>query len=179
MLELFDLQAGKALIPRQPQTRWADEYAFAVGDVGLLKKPLVVHKDTGWFNYSPDGDFLDQIAYRKAPLFKGLPEMRIYGATDELKADPTNHALAEELLALLGTALKVLDCSRVDLLATGLRAKVEALELLGCTAEAVSAYEDALAVNPKVGDTSGKTEEVGDLLDSLPGCPRFLHLYAA
>lgn len=151
VLELFDLQAGKALFSRRPQTGWADEYAFAVGDDGLLKKLSVVHEDTGRFNYSPAGDFLDQTAYRKARLFKGSPEMRIYGAKDELKADPTNRALAEELLASLDAALKELDRSRVDFLATGLRAKGEALELLGHTAEAVSAYEEALAVNPKVG----------------------------
>jgi tetratricopeptide (TPR) repeat protein len=151
VLELFDLQTGKALFSRQPQTGWADEYAFALGDDGLLKKLTVVHKDTGRFSYSPAGEFLDQTAYRKARLFKGSPEMRIYGAKDELKADPTNHDLAEELLASLDTALKELDRARVDYLAIGLRAKGETLELLGRTAEAVNAYEEALAVNPKVG----------------------------
>ena len=151
VLELFDLQTGKALFTRQPQTGWADEYTFTVGDDGLLKKLSVVHNDIGRFSYSPAGEFLDQIAYRKARLFKGSPEMRIYGAKDELKADPTNHDLAVELLASLDTALKELDRARVDYLAIGLRAKGEALELLGRTLEAISAYEEALTVNPKVG----------------------------
>jgi tetratricopeptide (TPR) repeat protein len=151
VLELFDLQAGKALFSRQPQTGWADEYVFAVDDDGLLKTLSVVHKDTGRFNYALAGDFLDQVAYRKARLFKGSPEMRIYGAKAELKADPTSRALAEELLPSLDAALKELDRARVDFLATGLRAKGEALELLDRTAEAVSAYEEALTADPKVG----------------------------
>lgn len=151
VLELFDLQTGKALFSRPPQTGWADEYEFEVGSDGLLKKLAVVHKDTGRFNYSPAGDFLDQTKYRKARLVKGPPEMRIYSAKHELKADPTNRALAEELLPSLDAALKELDRARVDFLATGLRAKGEALELLGRTAEAVSAYEEALTANPKVG----------------------------
>ncbi len=151
LLELFDLQIGKALFSRQPHSGWADEYAFVVGGDGLLKMLSVVHKDTGRFSYSPDGDFLDQSAYRKARLFKGSPEMRIYGAKDELKADPKNRALAEELLVSLDAALKELDRSRVDFLATGLRAKGEALEMLDRSGEAINAYEQALAVNPKVG----------------------------
>lgn len=151
VLELFDLKTGKSLFSRQPQTGWADEYAFSVGDDGMLKKLSVIHKDTGRFSYSPAGDFLDQIAYRKARLFKGPPEMRIVGAKEEMKADPTNLDLAEELLTSLDEALKELDRARVDYLAIGLRVKGEALELLGRTAEAVNAYEEALTANPKVG----------------------------
>lgn len=151
VLELFDLRTEKALFSRQPQTGWADKYAFTVGDDGVLKRLSVIHRDTGRFSYSPDGEFLDQTAYRKARLFGGSPEMRIYGAKDELKADPTNRALAEELLASLDAALKELDHSRADFVATGLRAKGEALELLGRTGEAISSYEQALTVNPKVG----------------------------
>lgn len=143
-LELFNLKTGEPLFSKQPQTGWADEYAFAVGDDGILEKLSVIHKDIGRFSYSPAGDFLDQSAYRKARLFKGSPEMRIYGAKDELKADPANHDLAEELLASLDAALKELDRARVDYLAIGLRVKGEALELLGRTAEAVNAYEEAL-----------------------------------
>jgi len=151
VLELFDLQTGKALFSRQPETGWADQYEFAVGNDGLLEKLSVIHKDTGRFNYSPAGDFLDKATFRKARLVKGPPEMRIYSAKDELKADPTNRALAEELLPSLDAALKELDRARIDYLATGLRAKGEILELLGRTAEAVSAYEEALIADPKVG----------------------------
>lgn len=151
LLELFDFEAGTTLFSRQPQTGWADRYAFAVGDDGSLKKLSVIHKDIGRFSYSPVGDFLDQSAYRKARLFKGSPEMRIYGAMDELKADPTNRARAEELLASLDAALKEVDRSHMDVVAIGLRVKGETLEVLGRTGEAISAYEDALAVNPKVG----------------------------
>lgn len=151
ILELFDLQAGTKLFSKSPSTGWADEYAFIVGKDGGLKKLSVVHKETGRFNYSPAGDFLDQATYRKARLFKGSPESRIYGAKDALKADPTNRELAEELLISLDAALIELDRSRVDYLSTGLRAKGEALEMLGRTAEAVCAYEQALAANPKAG----------------------------
>lgn len=151
ILELFDLQAGTNLFSKTPSTGWADDYVFTVGEDGGLKKLSVVHKETGRFNYSPAGDFLDQAKYRKARLFKGSPESRIYGAKNELKADPTNRELAEELLASLDAALKALDRSRVDYLSTGLRTKGEALEILGRTAEAVAAYEQALAANPKAG----------------------------
>ncbi|QBK03782.1 hypothetical protein DW355_02450 [Hylemonella gracilis] len=151
LLELFDLQGGEALFSKQPQTGWADEYSFAVGDDGVLEKLSVIHEGTGRFNYSPSGDFLDHTEFRKARLFTGSPEMRIFGAKEELKADPTNRTLAEELLAPLEVALKEVERSRVDSLATGLRTKGEILELLGRGAEAISAYEMALAVNPKVG----------------------------
>lgn len=151
ILELFDLQAGTKLFSKAPLTGWADDYAFTVGESGGLKKLSVVHKEAGRFSYSPAGDFLDQATYRKARLFKGSPESRIYGAKDALKDDPTNRELAEELVTSLNAALKELDHSRVDYLSMGLRAKGEALEMLGRTAEAVSAYEQALAANPKAG----------------------------
>lgn len=151
LLELFDLQSGKALFSRQPQTGWADEYRFAVGNDGLIEMLSVIHKDIGRFNYSPAGEFLDHAVYRHARLMKGSPEMRIYSAKNELKASPTNRVLAEELLPSLDVALKELDGARVDFLATGLRAKGEILEMLGHTAQAVSAYEEALAADPKVG----------------------------
>ncbi|MFG6459280.1 hypothetical protein [Roseateles sp. BYS96W] len=151
ILELFDLQAGTKLFSESPSTGWADDYAFTVGEDGALKKLSVIHKDTGRFNYSPSGEFLDQGTYRKARLSKGSAESRIYGARDALKAEPANVTVVAEVLTSLDAALKELDRSRVDYVSMGLRTKGEALELLGRLPEAVSAYEEALQANPKVG----------------------------
>lgn len=151
ILELFDVVSGAKLFSRPPQTGWADRYDFSVDEAGVLKRLSVIHADTGRFSYAPDGEFLDSAAYRKARLFKGTPESRIYGAKEALKEAPADGGLARELLGSLEQALQELDRSRVDYLATGLRTMGEALEVMGRPAEAVTAYEEALKANPKVG----------------------------
>jgi len=151
LLELFDLQGGVSMFSRAPATGWADKYSFAVDDNGQLKHLTVIHKDIGRFNYSPDGEFLEAATYQKARLKKGAPEMRIYAAKEALKADPENRKLAQELIVVLDDALGELTSERTDYRATGLRVKGEAMELLGRPGDALAAYEEAVALDPKIG----------------------------
>ncbi len=151
LLELYDLRAGTTLFSREPETGWSDRYAFSVNDTGELTRLTVVHNDLGRFGYAPTGEFLEKGAYRKARLDNGSAESRVYGAKDALKADPANRAVAEEVLATLDAALGELHEQRSDFLALGLRVKGEALEVLDRKAQAMVAYEQALAIDPKIG----------------------------
>jgi len=151
LLELFDLQAGGPMFSRTPATGWADQYSFVVDDRGNLKHLTVVHNDIGRFNYSPEGEFLEAAAYQNARLKKGAPEMRIYAAKEAQKADPENHQLAQELIAVLDAALGELTIDRTDYRAIGLRVKGEAMELTGRPGDALAAYAEAVKLNPKIG----------------------------
>ena len=152
LLEVFNLQVGAIVFSRAPESGWADQYEFTISEDGKLIRLAVIHKDIGRFNYSASGDFLDSEMHQKARLQKGSAEMRIHSAKCALKADPQNRELARELVeVVLDGALADLGKERVDFLATGLRVKGEALELLGRTADAISAYEAAIAANPKIG----------------------------
>jgi hypothetical protein len=151
LLELLDLQAGTILFSIAPRTGWADQYGFAVRDDGELRRLTVIHTDLGKFNYSAKGEFLDKGDYQSARLQKGSPEKRIYGAKDVLSESPEDRQLAEVLVGVVDKALSEVAKERLDYRSLGLRVKGEALELLGRQVEALSAYEDAIALNPKVG----------------------------
>lgn len=151
LLEVLDVRAKGTLFSTSPETGWADKYGFAVDCHGELQQLTVMHEEIGRFHYAPTGQLIDREAYRKARLHQGGPELRIYAAKDALKASNGDRERLEEVLEAVTAALQDLDRERTDCRAAGLRVQGETLEALDRPTEAIAAYEDALAINPKIG----------------------------
>lgn len=150
-LEVFDTSEGSILFSVAPETGWADKYDFALNEDGAFRHLTVIHRELGRFHYSPAGVLMDREAFRKARLKEGGAEGRIYNAKEELKTANGDKLRVQEVLNAVSTALADLAQNRTDYRAIGLRVQGEALEQLGRIPEAVTAYEAALALNPKIG----------------------------
>jgi len=151
LLEVFDNAAGATVFSVHPETGWADKYDFILEADGSLRCLTVLLRELGRFHYSPAGVLMDREAFRQARLQSGGAEGRISIAREELKAANGDAQRMQEVLTAVSTALEELGQDRADSRAVGLRVQGEALEQLGHVSEAVTAYEAALALNPKIG----------------------------
>lgn len=150
ILEVLDLKNGKQIFTVRPVGAWADGYLFdtnADGELGQLRVNL---RDLGYFRYSTTGEFLDVESLQVAQLDKGCYTTKIMAAQDLLRTDPTNES-AKKALSVADAALTQGAGERYDWGALAHRIRGESFELLGQLSDALEAYEQALAMNPKVG----------------------------
>ncbi|EPB7497628.1 TPA: hypothetical protein ACNVSH_002301 [Klebsiella aerogenes] len=150
ILSVMDLQTRSILFSVTPSTGWASRYKFKVDADGLLVSVSCEHRGIGWFSYSPDGTFSDSCAYLKARLKKGDYSLKIQAAR-ELLDSRGEEENARIVLKVVDTALSEGADARSDWGATAHRIRGEAFEILGEPANALSAYEIALELNPKIG----------------------------
>lgn len=151
LLELYDLRTGAILFSRSPATGWADDYCFDIDAAGTFKALEISHRELGSFRYTATGAFCDTGAFHTAAMQHGAASSRIYAASRIQKGDPHNKELAKEILDAVDLAMAH-DKSLDDITrALGLRTCGEVLELLGRPQDALAAYDEALAANPKVG----------------------------
>lgn len=150
LLEVLDLDCSCAAFSVQPSTGWADRYSFDVDSDGELRALIVEHKGLGKFSYSAAGEFQDTEAFQSARLTSGDYTMRISAARDLLKegATPEN---AKKALTAVDAALAGGAKDKPDWGSIAHRVRGESYELLGKIPEALSAYEQALSLNPKIG----------------------------
>ncbi|MBL5864354.1 tetratricopeptide repeat protein [Serratia fonticola] len=149
-LEVIDLELGCTIFNVRPATGWADRYSFHVDAEGRLKAFGVEHKGLGRFNYSATGEFLDWQAFQAAQLDKGDYSTKLMAARDLLKSNATADS-ANKALSIADAALTEGAKDRPDWCAIAHRVRGESYELLGQLPEAVKAFEQALALNPKIG----------------------------
>lgn len=150
ILSVMDLQTKTILFSVTPSTGWSSRYKFKVGDDGRLLSLSCEHRGIGWFNYSPDGTFNDACAYLKARLEKGDYALKILAAR-ELLDSSVDKENARIVLDVQESALSEEANARPDWGATAHRIRGEAFEILGDPASALSAYEIAINLNPKIG----------------------------
>ncbi|EKN6001693.1 tetratricopeptide repeat protein [Yersinia enterocolitica] len=149
-LEVIDLDLGCTVFSIRPATGWADTYSFDVDAVGNLKAIGVEHKGLGRFYYSSTGELQDIQAFKTAQLSKGDYSTKLMAARDLLKSTPTLDS-ANKALNAADIALAEGAKDRPDWSAVAHRVRGESYELLGQLPEALKAFEEALALNPKVG----------------------------
>lgn len=150
ILSVMDLQTKTVLFTVTPSTGWSSRYKFKVGDDGQLLSLNCEHRGIGWFSYSRDGTFNDTCAYLKSRLEKGDFSLKILAAK-ELLDSSVDEENARIVLDVLESAISEGADARPDWGATAHRIRGEAFEILGDPTNALSAYEIAINLNPKIG----------------------------
>jgi tetratricopeptide (TPR) repeat protein len=146
-LFLFDLASTTQLFAAPPGAGWTMDYSIDESRV-----EVIAHiRELGSFRYAANGDFLDQNALEEASLAKGDYSTIIQTAAAILhRSDVLPGRLQEALLAVQRARRSGAD-GDPGWKATALKVQGLTHEALGETAEAMTLYQRALDVNPKIG----------------------------
>ncbi len=141
----FDVTKRKELFLISPPTDWANHYEFSEEDSQLI----VVLNGVGKFKYDSNGNFLDAKNYAEARLNCGQYNVILLEAGTRLK--DTLGTL--ELQAVLESILKAksLCANDKNWLAMALKYEGMVYEQLGDNQKTLSAYQQALKIDPKIG----------------------------
>ena len=149
VLAFFDLEIGRILWKKSPESGWADSYLFDCQNHYLY----LVYRDKGKFRYTFEGEFIDKDKWEDARIkYASSFELSLI-ARDRFKevSDNLSNEEAEEILSLLSKSLnKGLD-EYPNEKASVYRTIGEVHEALGKIDDAIKNYELALQINPKVG----------------------------
>jgi hypothetical protein len=145
LLTLFDLRAGSEIFAWRPESGWASYYEFPP-DTQTIR---LGYRDRGAFAYGFDGTFLDRMKWLAAGLQKG-DIFIIESLLAESEGQP-GPELAAQLLAAIDTALAGLRKEEGRTRARVLKSRGICLEAVAEVKQALAAYEEALALDPKVG----------------------------
>ena len=108
-------------------------------------------KNIGKFRYSYSGDFLDAQKYKDAKL-NSTDDFTAIREAEELLKDPSlTVEKVREILAIVSSALPRVGKFHPHWKATALKVQGLAHEKLGEPKKAIKAYQEAIALNPKVG----------------------------
>lgn len=144
-LVLFNLRAGVETACVTPPSGWARDYAFEPAGQVLLG-----YDDDQVFAYGLDGAFLDEARWTDHRLARGdlyLVDRILRDAGGPPSRDLAHRCLAAVDLGLAGEEATAYPRTR----AFGLKLRGICLEALDRAAEAVAAYEQAMAADPKTG----------------------------
>lgn len=146
-LFLFDLESGEELFHAQPCAGWTMDYT-----IDEAQSEVIAHiKDLGTFRYDRNGHFLDSALLEEARLHKGDFSTTIMTAERILQhTNPTTERV-REILAAVQRARKQGADNDNGWKATALKVQGLAHEALGEVPQAIRIYEQALAINPKIG----------------------------
>lgn len=145
LLTVFDLIAGSELAAWQPESGWADSYEFLQGGGTIL----LCYRERGSFRYSVRGEFIDRDKWLAAELDRG--SLHIVARMVEDAKGSLSAVSAENLLKAIATGQARLRTDDSKSHAFALRLKGECLEAKGSPEDALKAYDEALALDPKVG----------------------------
>jgi hypothetical protein len=149
ILAIFDLTEGRELAAWIPESGWPADYTFPADGktIGLGYRGL------GTFYYSLTGDFPDRIGWQDACLAKGDYGTAIMMAEGLIKQAGRTmpQELSAKIIASIGRVAPQLVTADKQWQALALKAKGACLEAAGQPRDALSCYEKALALNPKIG----------------------------
>lgn len=146
-LFLFDLQSGDELFHVEPAAGWAMNYT--IDESGA---EVIAHiKDLGAFRYERNGRFLDREELEEARLHRGSYSLAILTAEEILRRNDSSTERVREVLAAIQCARKQGADGDVRWRAVALKVQGFAYEALGEAMLAIRMYEQALAIDPKVG----------------------------
>nr|WP_254875415.1 tetratricopeptide repeat protein [Pseudomonas aeruginosa] len=144
---LIDVRQGKLLFSVEPLAGWPERY-----EIEEETGEVIAHlQDLGSFRYSRQGDFVDAEKLVKAKLESPRYEFAIPAAEQILKSSDLTPGLAREALTIVIRARNH-GADRVDAWkAKSLKLQGLAYEALGDFRAAVDAFDEALALDPKIG----------------------------
>lgn len=142
----FDVVNKTELFSIEP-IRWPDTYEFDETACHFI----VVFNGIGKFRYDKNGEFIDAKQYKQACLTSTRFEVVILAAEDALKQAATTEENVHEILVSLHRVM----ATGADLdkawKAIALKTQGLAWDRLGMKTDALSAFDQALAINPKIG----------------------------
>ena len=145
-LYLFDIVQRKAISAFSPKTGWAHSYRFSA-------KEQIVHlcyiKNNRQYRYSFDGTLLDADRYDRERIEDASSTELVSIVRESVDAAAKEDLPA--LLSMIDTALEGDLSEYSDYQARALRLRGEILESLEETEQAMSAYREALRIDPKIG----------------------------
>jgi hypothetical protein len=144
-LFIFDLQAGREIGAFQPESGWAKDYSFSPDGLTVT----LGYPDGGRFAYRTDGTFLDRSLWLAAGLQSG-DLMIIERILKEAGGNPSNE-LTTLLLPAIDRALMSDRYRDPKSQARAYRLRGTCFDMVGDIANAVTAYQDALTRDAKVG----------------------------
>jgi hypothetical protein len=163
-LTIFNLRTGEEVGSWIPASGWADFYAFPVDGVIQLG-----YSKLGLFSYRWDGTFLDADEWQEARLSKGDYSTVMMAVEFAIKSDDgqLEGGLAHRLLKSLDRISRQIPEADIQRKATLKKLQGQCWEALGDLAIALTAYDAALAINPKVGikrraDQIRKQQQAGE-----------------
>lgn len=149
LLTAFALNEKKELFSKKPVTGWADQYIFLED----IPKFGAVNRDIGTYYYDVNGNFLDQDRYEQEQLTCNSYTVVILKAEEILKSPGFNTASAYKIIEAIKHAFTILPKENHYNSWAALAFKIQGLayEFLGDKQEALSAFDAALQLNPKIG----------------------------
>lgn len=147
-LTIFNLRAGVEVASWIPASGWADFYAFPADGVIQLG-----YSKLGLFSYSWDGTFLDAEKWQEARLSKGDYSTVMMAAEFAIKSGngQLENGLSHRLLKNLDRISRQIPEADIQRKATLRKLQGQCWEAIGDLGIALTAYDAALAINPKVG----------------------------
>jgi hypothetical protein len=146
-LFLFDLQSGEELFHAEPSAGWTMDYT-----IDEARTEVLAHfKNLGTFRYDRNGQFLDSALLEEARLHRGDFSDTILTAERILQHAKPAPERVRQVLAAVQRARKEGADRDNGWKATALKVQGLAHEALGETSLAIDIYEQALAINPKIG----------------------------
>jgi tetratricopeptide (TPR) repeat protein len=145
LLTVFDLSAGKEIGAWRPESGWARSYEFSEDGETLR----LVYPERGSFAYSLDGHFIDRMKWLAAGLAIG-DILTVETLLRETNNQPPP-ALAQQLLSALDVARASPTNTWPKVRARILKSRGICFEAIAEVGKALEAYEEALALDPKIG----------------------------
>jgi hypothetical protein len=146
-LTIFNLRTGVEVGSWIPASGWADFYAFPADGVIQLG-----YSKLGLFSYGWDGTFLDAEKWQEARLSKGDYSTVMMAVEFAIKSgDQLADGLADRLLKSLERISGQIPAADIQRKAMLEKLQGQCWEAKGDLAVALTAYDAALAINPKVG----------------------------
>lgn len=146
-VSLFDLETGKLLWQKVPETRSADSFEFSTAENIIV----FVYDNMGKFRYSLKGDLLDSEQWYRASINHSTGYELIEIAEQKLMAmdNPINLSTLKDALSLYLLAIEKMDSPYF--LAKAHRRTGDIYELMGEKDKTIIHYEQALKHNPQIG----------------------------
>jgi len=145
-LFLFDLKSGQQRFAATPGAGWTMDYT-----IDEARNEVIAHiKGLGEFRYDQTGQFVDREELEEATLRAGD-----YGAViplaERLLQNDLSHARLDQILKAIYRARREGADANSGWKAAALKVTGLAYETLGDPTQAIAAYEQAIAINPKIG----------------------------
>ncbi len=149
ILAIFDLFGARELSTWTAESGWPTEYAFSPdgGTIGLG------YRDLGTFRYSLSGDFIDREKWQDACLTKGDYGTAILMAEALAKnvGSKMSPELSSRIIACIQRITPQLAKADRQWQALALKVHGACLEASGMPQDALTCYDKALALYPKIG----------------------------
>ena len=145
ILTVFDLQAEREVASWRPESGWANVYQFANGNQTIR----LGYSNGGTFDYRITGEFIDRDRWIDFELAHGNL-LLVESLLKDMAGGPPR-ALAEKLQVGIDVALAAGPRTDSRTRAWGLKLRGMCLEAQHAPSQALTAYEQALSLDPKIG----------------------------